>query len=82
MEWISVEETMPLEAEDFGDFTHSEPVLVWRPKFQEVTLCYFERWKNEDEAMWDCWKLAGRDGYVVGGVDQPTHWMPLPEGPK
>lgn len=72
--WIDVEAEKPARYKCYGDFWHSEPVLVTDGYHRLVG--YFQTWNGGEYIS--KWKLAGPDGYTIDNV---THWAPLPPLP-
>jgi len=72
--WIDVEAEKPARYKCYGDFWHSEPVLVTDGYHRLVG--YFQTWNGGEYIS--RWKLAGPDGYTIDNV---THWAPLPPLP-
>ena len=54
-----------------------ECILVWSDK-DGVNKCYYE--EQEGEHRWIIY--MSDDDQSCGSIVYPTHWMPLPEGPK
>jgi hypothetical protein len=70
-EWIPVEERLPpLMAEVLG-WHKDDCVRAWfRHSGQPKDAPYWELWSPQDRECDDC------------DVDEPSHWMPLPEPPE
>ena len=75
--WISVDEQLPEEKEDYDCFLDSCEVLFTDGNF--VFIGPTRRWPECDGLSAQLvWYQYGSDGYSVYNV---THWMPLPELP-
>lgn len=73
MQWISVDERLPDEAEE---------VLIWAKRIPSSQFCAMFGWvadKATDELGGDAseWKAS-----FFGTVFEVTHWMPMPQGPE
>jgi len=72
--WIDAKDKKPPMSECYGEFWHSERVLVTDGYKQ--WLGYLQSWEADEYRQ--AWKMDGPDGYDIIGV---THWMPLPPLP-
>jgi len=67
MEWISVDERLPiLESDNFGAFDMVEVIV-----FDGITVESSEFSAGRAGGFWTKWEYKG-----------VTHWMPLPEPPE
>lgn len=57
------------------------PVNEWLPDAGQYVLVFDAR--EDYIGMWELWDCAWRDAsYQIWGLNEVTHWMPLPEPPK
>jgi hypothetical protein len=70
-EWIPVEERLPPLMTEVLGWHKDDCVRAWfRHSGQPKDAPYWESWSPQDRECDDC------------DVDEPSHWMPLPEPPE
>jgi len=72
MEWISVEDRLPLRDDEV--FNYASVTVLAATKDNDVRVVEFCRGNTDKNNPW-----ASFEEYVDGYI---THWMPLPDPPK
>ncbi len=82
-EWISVNDRLPIDKNSNGE--ESEDVLITDGEIIEIGYFESEYFIECDPDRYDGQSVTYSSEMwrsVRGYIDEPTHWMPLPNPPK